>query len=490
MRWILTWKSLQNGTDAKKAKARAVILGYQDKNYEHKQTASPTLSKVGRQAFLVFCAQMHFRIQKGDVSSAFLQGDKLEEDMWVIPTREICSALGAPEGTITKLERAAYGLVEAPLWWYKSVSKFLASIGYVRMKSEPCMWVYYDEKLQPRSVISGHVDEFLFGGSPNDEVHLKLMAAIQAKFSWGQWENTPFVQCGVKVHQREDYGFDLSQQEFVDSLKPIFLSKDRDRMRSDSTTDHEKTQLRAVLGSLSWLCGQTDFVHSADVGFLISTVPHSTVQDVVRANQLIHEVKRDPVTLTIHGMGAAPRQLRDGELCGINLLSWRSYKIDRASRSPACAETHAVVDGEDELYHVRYLWTELHNAPVILQKWSPDQIVQETPGILVTDSRNFFDKLWKDTPIIKGAERRADIEALTVKDSMSTTGLMLRWVHSDAQLANSNTKPSEKHQIHLFQKLRSHWRIVYDPDMMSARRRKTAGLEPMADNSVVSRVHH
>ena len=277
MRWILTWKSLQDGTDAKKAKARAVILGYQDKAYEHKQTASPTLSKVGRQAFLVFCAQMHFRIQKGDVSSAFLQGDKLEEDMWVIPTREICDALNVPEGTVTKLERAAYGLVEAPLWWYKSVSKFLASIGYVRMKSEPCIWVYYDEHQQPRSIISGHVDDFLFGGSSNDEVHLKLMAAIQSKFSWGQWENTPFVQCGVKVQQREDYGFELSQQEFVDNLKPIYLSRDRERMRNSPTTDQEKTQLRAVLGSLSWLCGQTDFVHSADVGFLISTVPQSTV---------------------------------------------------------------------------------------------------------------------------------------------------------------------------------------------------------------------
>eukprot|EP00435_Cladocopium_sp_Y103_P071048 s167_g36.t1 len=34
MRWVLTWKSLQDGTDQKKAKARAVILGYQDESYE------------------------------------------------------------------------------------------------------------------------------------------------------------------------------------------------------------------------------------------------------------------------------------------------------------------------------------------------------------------------------------------------------------------------------------------------------------------------
>ena len=513
MRWILTWKSLQDGTDAKKAKARAVILGYQDKSYEHKQTASPTLSKVGRQAFLVYCAQKHFRIQKGDVSSAFLQGDILEEEMWVMPTKEICSALGAPEGTVTKLQRAAYGLVEAPLWWYKSVSKFLASIGYVCVKSEPCIWVYFDDHQQARSIICGHVDDFLFGGSPNDDVHLKLMAAIQSKFIWGQWENTPFTQCGVQVQQRDDYGFVLTQKEFVQQLKPIYLSRDRERMRTDATADQEKTQLRAVLGSLSWLCGQTDFAHSSDVGFLISTVPNSTIQDVIQVNQLIQEIKRDPVVLTIHGMekdtpldlvawadaawanrpdntsstgglvlGAAPKELRDGALCPVNLLSWRSYKIDRASRSPACAETHAVVDGEDELFHVRYLWTEMHFAPSVLEPLTKEQIVYRSPGILITDSRNFFDKLWKDTPIIKGAERRADIEALTVKDSMPDTGLMLRWVHSDAQLANSHTKPSEKHQVHLFQKLHSHWRIIHDPDMMSARRRKAAGLAPMTQS--------
>ena len=81
MRWVLTWKGLEDGSGGHKAKARAVILGYQDKNYEFKQTASPTLSRSGRQAFLAFCSQCHFRVRKGDVSSAFLQGEVLEDGM-------------------------------------------------------------------------------------------------------------------------------------------------------------------------------------------------------------------------------------------------------------------------------------------------------------------------------------------------------------------------------------------------------------------------
>ena len=57
------------------------------------------------------------------MSSAFLQGDYLEDGLTVIPTPEICEALGVPEGSVTKLQRAAYGLVEAPLWWYKNSDK-------------------------------------------------------------------------------------------------------------------------------------------------------------------------------------------------------------------------------------------------------------------------------------------------------------------------------------------------------------------------------
>ena len=73
-------------------------------------------------------------------------------------------------------------------------------------------------------------------------------------------------------------------------------------MRASSTTESEKTQLRAVLGSFSWRSGQTDYVHSSDVGLLISTVLQSTVQNIVKANQLIQEIKRAPAKLTIYGV--------------------------------------------------------------------------------------------------------------------------------------------------------------------------------------------
>lgn len=268
--------------------------------------------------------------------------------------------------------------------------------------------------------------------------------------------------------------------------------------------------MRAVLGSLSWVCGQVNFVFSADVGFLISPIPTSKVSDIVKLNSLVEAMKHQPVQLIIHGMprlapvrmvawgdaaranrpdqvgstegiviGLAPQSLINGELSPVSILGRRSSKIDRTSRSPACAETHAVVDAEDELFHLRYLWSELHHAPSKLSTMSNDGIASLTPGLTITDSKNLFDKLNKNTPVIKGAERRADIEALSLKESSSNTGMGLRWVHSDAQLANSLTKPSEKHQALLFLRLGQRWRIIYDDQTVSARRRKAQGIGPM-----------
>ena len=72
MRWILTWKQKEDGTV--KAKARAVLLGYQDPSYEHRQTTAPVMSRQARQMLLQQAARRKWTVFKGDVSGAFLQG--------------------------------------------------------------------------------------------------------------------------------------------------------------------------------------------------------------------------------------------------------------------------------------------------------------------------------------------------------------------------------------------------------------------------------
>ena len=66
MRWLLTWKHGESYEGGKKAKARGIILGYQDPEYENRKTSAPTPSRSGRQLFWQLCSWKRFRLKKGD----------------------------------------------------------------------------------------------------------------------------------------------------------------------------------------------------------------------------------------------------------------------------------------------------------------------------------------------------------------------------------------------------------------------------------------
>ena len=392
MRWLLTWKLGDQYPDGKKAKARAVVLGYQDPRYATRPTSSPTPSKAGRQLFLQYCAWKRFKIAKGDISGAFLQGDKLEEEMWVRPLKEICDELGVAEDTPMLLRRAAYGLVQAPLHWYQSICRVLKEMGYARLVSEPCCWVYVDDSDgEVKSIIHGHVDDFVFGGKEKCPLHGRLMKELQERFKWGTWEHGEFEQCGLMVKQRSDYSISLSQGAFIRDIEEIHMSRDRMRQGHMPTTEKEKSAMRAVVGSLSWLCGQTCFMFSVDVNFLASTIPESTVDDMIRTNKLIRDVKKwEKQEYVIHSfrldqelvmaawadaawanrpngkdstegifIGMSTPKLEGGFEEDVTAIYWRSSKISRVCRSPACAETMANLDAEDDLLYLRVLWHEI-----------------------------------------------------------------------------------------------------------------------------------
>ena len=113
MRWILTWKYKEDGS--KKAKSRAVLLGYQDPCSEQRATNSPTTTRQSRQLQMQLAASLKFRMQKGDVTGAFLQSRPYPGELYCIPAPEICEAMGLPPESITRVRKACYGLVDAPL---------------------------------------------------------------------------------------------------------------------------------------------------------------------------------------------------------------------------------------------------------------------------------------------------------------------------------------------------------------------------------------
>ena len=73
MKWLLTRK--EDGT----AKARLIVLGFQDRDLAELQSASPTASRRARNLLLLQTSRNKWQLRKGDVTAAFLQGKKDEE---------------------------------------------------------------------------------------------------------------------------------------------------------------------------------------------------------------------------------------------------------------------------------------------------------------------------------------------------------------------------------------------------------------------------
>ena len=73
MRWILAWKETPEGS---KAKARLVAKGFTYPDLLTIRAEAPTLSKVGRYLLLQLSCSNKFKMEVGDVSTAFLQGVK------------------------------------------------------------------------------------------------------------------------------------------------------------------------------------------------------------------------------------------------------------------------------------------------------------------------------------------------------------------------------------------------------------------------------
>lgn len=168
------------------------------------------------------------------------------------------------------------------------------------------------------------------------------------------------------------------------------------------------------------------------------------------------------------------RHLREGQEARVTAIHWRSGKIDRICRSPACAECMAGLDGEDDLTFLRFLWAEMQGKAV--DKRDVDKTAKQVKGLFTTDAKNLFDKLVRATPSVKGAEKRSGIEAMSLRENLIKGGVEICWVDGGGMLANVLTKTSEKGQGWLFLQLGQRWRIRHDELRASQKKRKAAGL--------------
>ena len=487
-RWIYVWKPVECPKEqkelgkTKKAKARLVVLGYLDPQLETIPRDSPTLGRTSKMMIAQVVASMLWTLGSFDIKAAFLQG-KTQEDrkIAVEPVPELVKAMQLQPNEVCRLVKSAYGLIDAPYLWFQELDRVLKSLGFISAPFDPCLYMLYHPNTQkPAGILGVHVDDGLCGG---DEFFQAKIKELEAKFPFGSQKSQSFVFTGIEMRQLSDYSITMSQEKYVSKIEPIHIDPQRKAKLELEVTEHEKHQLRGLIGSLQYASVNTRPDLASRLSFLQSDINKATIATLIQANQVLHEAKRykdthiriqpipmdkvrflafsdasfaskkQPESHTGMIIMTTHADISKNHVCAVNPISWGCKKIQRVVTSTLSAETTSLGSTLDQLSWLRLYWAWINN-PMINWKKTTETLkqlpqtyatatIKDNPDIAVTDCKSLYDLVTRTAPP-NCQEFRTQLQARAIKD-MLAEGVNLRWVHSGAWLADALTKIMQSH---------------------------------------------
>ncbi|GJU43084.1 putative ribonuclease H-like domain-containing protein [Tanacetum coccineum] len=185
-KWVYRNKKDERGIVIRN-KARLVAQGYtQEEGNDYDEVFAPVARIEAIRLFLAYASLQEFLVYQMDVNSAFIYG-KIEEEVYVCQL----SRFEDPEFSdkVYKVEKALYGLHQAPRAWYETLSTYLMDNRFRR----------------------GYIDKALFIKRVKGDILLVQMSSMG--------ELTFFL--GLQVTQKHD-GIFICQDKYVDEILKKF----------------------------------------------------------------------------------------------------------------------------------------------------------------------------------------------------------------------------------------------------------------------------
>jgi hypothetical protein len=135
-RWVYTVKMNKHG-EIERYKGRFVACGYsQEAGVDFDETFAPVGRYKTLRIALCLVAEMDYELKQMDVVSAFLNA-KLKEELFI---EQPDGYADAKDDKVWKLKKAIYGIKQAPYEWNKEINSLLTTIGFKRLKTDPCLY--------------------------------------------------------------------------------------------------------------------------------------------------------------------------------------------------------------------------------------------------------------------------------------------------------------------------------------------------------------
>ncbi|GJW96525.1 putative ribonuclease H-like domain-containing protein [Tanacetum coccineum] len=238
-------------------KARLVAQGYtQEEGIDYDEVFAPVARIEAIRLFLAYASFMGFIVYQMDVKSAFLYGT-IEEEVYVCQP----PSFEDPQfpDKVYKVEKALYGLHQAPRAWYETLSTYLLENGFRRGIIDKTLFIKKDKG--DILLVQVYVDDIIFG-STKKSLCTEFESLMHKKFQMSSMAKLTFF-LGLRVMQRDD-GIFISQDKYVaDILKKFDFSSvkiastlietNKALHKDEEAEDVDVHLYRSMIGSLMYL---------------------------------------------------------------------------------------------------------------------------------------------------------------------------------------------------------------------------------------------
>ena len=163
----------------------------------------------------------------------------------------------------------------------------------------------------------------------------------------------------------------------------------------------------------------------------------------------------------------AHKDVLNGDLKEYNVVSWRSFKLNRVCRSSLAAEAQARAHAVDELMLIKTM-ISLMIDPGQEPKDSSTAKWMGASAVVV-DAKALYDALCRKS-FNSQQDKRTAIEILCTQQEIERIGTTLRWVSSERMIADGLTKVATRMQLAELLRTRR-ISLVYDPDFKAAKKK-------------------
>ncbi|GJU85982.1 putative ribonuclease H-like domain-containing protein [Tanacetum coccineum] len=213
-KWVYRNKKDKRGVVVKN-KARLVAQGHrQEEGIDYDEVFDHVARIEAIRIFLAFASFMGFIVYQMDVKSAFLYGTIEEEVYMSQPSGFIDPKF---PNKVYKVQKALYGLHQAPRAWYATLSTFLLKSGFRRGTIDKTLFIKKDKK--DIMLVQFYVDDIIFGSIKKSWCD-EFKALMKSRFQMSSMGELTFF-LGLQVKQKED-GIFLSQDKYVAEILKKF----------------------------------------------------------------------------------------------------------------------------------------------------------------------------------------------------------------------------------------------------------------------------